>query len=78
MADRGALDGLDLEIMTEWLAIGRMVTGLSEKLKADLTDIQQNWMSIWDRRVRDQGLHEMEIVLTEQLAEIRAALDTPT
>ena len=78
MADRSALDDLDLEIIGEWLVIAQLVTDQSEKLKADLTEIQQNWMSIWDRQVRNQGLREMEVILAERLVEIRATLDTPT
>jgi hypothetical protein len=72
------MDDLDLETVTGWLALARMVTVLSEKLRTDLTGIQQNWMSISDRQVRNQGLWEMEVILAEQLAEIRATLDTPT
>jgi hypothetical protein len=72
------MDDLDLETVTGWLALARMVTVLSEKLRTDLTGIQQNWMSISDRQVRNQGLWEMEVILAEQLAEIRATLATPT
>ena len=72
------MDDLDLETVTGWLALARMVTVLSEKLRTDLTGIQQNWMSISDRQVRNQGSWEMEVILAEQLAEIRATLDTPT
>ena len=68
------VDDLDLEIINEWLNVARMVTDYSEKVRADIARVLENWMTIDDDEAREQGLREMESIFVEALAEIRRSL----
>ena len=69
------MNDLDLEIFTEWLVVAQMVTDHSDKVEADIARVLDQWMTIEDDGVREQGLREMESVFAKALEQIRANLN---
>ena len=52
----------------------RMVTDYSDKIRADIATVLENWQRIDDDAIRDQDVREMESIFVEALVEIRRSV----